>query len=193
MLVSPSGCDSSTGGLPGLSSGVSLDSCESMSSIFGANELSRMSRFLLEVNLEGLLVLPDLMVEEPIFECPLHFLQCDRTFTNEGEWIEHSLTHFKDVGPPNSNECPFCDRHNGRFTHPVAMKSWIARMKYVSFHHRQGESVGTARPDFYLIHYLWENRLIDKVQYRNLCCRSESQNSPYTVTESRRSRRRQAR
>lgn len=184
MLVSASGCGSSTGALPGLSSGGSVISLEgSISSKIGADQLSRStSRFL-----DGG-VLPRQPVEEPIFECPFYFVECNRTFTDEAEWFEHSLAHFKDVGPPTSNECPFCDRHNGRFTHPEPRESWRRRMRYVSSHHHLGETVGTARPDFYLITYLWENNLMDKAQYRNLRCRSESQTSPYTVTESRRSR-----
>lgn len=192
MLVSASGCGSSTGGLPGLSSGGSVGSLEgSISSKIGADQLSRStSRLLSQVDGGGLLVLPRRLVEEPIFECPFYFVECNRTFTDEDEWFEHSLAHFKEVGPPTSNECPFCDRHNGRFTHPEPMESWVRRMRYVSSHHQRGETVGTARPDFSLITYLWENNLMDKTQYRNLRCRSESQTSPYTVTESRRSRHR---
>ncbi|MCJ1349717.1 hypothetical protein MMC31_007958, partial [Peltigera leucophlebia] len=126
MLVSASGCGSSTGGLPGLSSGGSVGSLEgSISSKIGADQLSRStSRLLSQVDGGGLLVLPRRLVEEPIFECPFYFVECNRTFTDEDEWFEHSLAHFKEVGPPTSNECPFCDRHNGRFTHPEPMESW---------------------------------------------------------------------
>lgn len=190
LLVSFRGRESSTGDLPGLSSGGSLTPPESISSSLGAYELSRCSRVLSQDVPGGPLVLPP-PVEEPIFECPFNFLQCDRAFRDQREWFKHSLTHFKDVGPPTSNECPFCDQH-GRFTiAEPRMESWTLRMECVSSHHKRGQRVATARPDFRLINYLWENSLMDIAQYRNLRCRSESQTTPYTVTESRRSRRRQ--
>lgn len=183
LLVSRSGRESSTGDLRGLSSG-SVRSSESISSPIVADEVFRRSPVLLLDHQTGHLVLPP--VQEPIFECSFNFLQCDRTFTDQGEWLEHSLTHFKDVGPPASNECPFCLQ---RFMAVNSAKeSWKLRMLCVSSHLERGQRIRTAKPDNRLIRYLWENSLIDKVQYRNLSCRSEGQTSPYTVTESRRSR-----
>lgn len=187
LLVSPSRCESSTGDLPGLSSGGSVRSSESISSSFGADEVFRRSRVLLLDHQTGHLVLPP--VQEPIFECPFNFLQCDRTFTDQGEWLEHSLTHFEDVGPPASNECPFC--HNRFMVVNSAKESWKLRMQCLSSHLERGQRIRTAKLDNRLIRYLWENRLMDKTLYRNLSCPSEGQTAPYTVTESRRSRPRQ--
>lgn len=184
LLVSPSGRESSTGDLPGLSSGGSVRSSESISSSFGADEVFRKSRILLLDHQTGHLVLPP--VQEPIFECSFNFLQCDRTFTDQAEWLEHSLTHFKDVGPPASNECPFC--HNRFMVVNSAKESWMLRMLCVSSHLERGQRIRTARLDNRLIRYLWESSLIDMAHYRNLTCRSEGQTAPYTVTESRRSR-----
>lgn len=191
LLVSLSGRESSTGGLPGLSLGESVRSCGSISSCVGVEEISERPRILEQESPEGPLVLPQLLVAEPIFECPFNFLQCYRSFTDQAEWFDHSLTHFGNVGPPSLNKCPFCDRHDGQFTSSLPMESWTFRMTVVSWHLRQGARVGTARPDFFLINHLWENNLMSKAQYRNLLCRSESQTAPYTVTETRRSRRQQ--
>lgn len=191
LLVSPSGRESSTADLPGLSLGGSVPSCESISSSLGEHEISERPHTLVQVTPDGPLVLPPLLVAEPIFECPFYFLGCFHSFRDQSEWIEHSLTHFGDVGPPSLNECPFCERHYGQFTSSIPMESWRVRMMFVSSHLRQGARVGTARPDFYLINYLWENNLMSKAQYWNLRCHSESQTSPYTVTETRRSRRKQ--
>lgn len=165
-------------------------SFECISSLFGVDELSRRSQTLLQRNPNGpLLELRPLLVREPIFECPFNFLQCHLTFTDQDEWFQHSLGHFGNVGPPASNQCPFCDQHLGPFTIPdLPIESWTIRMMFVSSHHRRGQRVGTARLDSRLIHYLWENRLIDRGQYRNLRCCSESQTTSYTLTESRRSR-----
>lgn len=188
LLVSLSECGSSHGDLPGLSLGESVRSCESIRS-FGI-DISERPHTLEQETPDGPLVLP-LLVAEPIFECPFHFLECYLSFRDQSEWIEHSLTHFGKVGPPSLNKCPFCDRHYGRFTCSIPAESWKLRMMFVSSHLRQGARVGTARPDFSLINYLWENKLMNKAQYRNLVCRSESQTAPYTVTETKRSRRKQ--
>lgn len=187
LLVSPSGRESSTGDLPALSSGGSVRSSESISSSLGVDEFSRRSRYLVPDPQNGHLVLPP--VQDPIFECPFSFSQCDHTFTNQVEWFEHSLTHFKDVGPPTSNECPFCLVRFMNVNSPI--ESWKSRMICVSSHHERGQRIRSAKLDSCLIQYLWENRLMDRTEYRNLCCRSESQTAPYTVTESRRSRPRQ--
>lgn len=170
---------------------VSLSGCESISTIVGVNKISERPRTLEQEAPEEPLVLPRLLIAEPIFECPFNFIQCYRSFTDEAEWFKHSLTHFGNVGPPSLNECPFCDRHDGQFTSSLPMESWTFRMRVVSWHLRQGARVGTARPDFFLINHLWENNLMSKAQYRNLLCRSESQTAPYTVTETGRSRRKQ--
>lgn len=189
-MVSLSARESSTGDLPGLSLGGSTRSCESISSSLGEYEISERLHTLVQLTPDGPLVLPPLLVAEPIFECPFYFLDCFLSFRDESEWFEHSLTHFGKVGPPSLNECPFCERHYGRFTSSIPMESWRVRMMFVSLHVRQGARVGTARPDFCLITYLWENKLMNEAQYRNLVCRSEGPTSPYTVTEPRRSRRR---
>ena len=183
LLVSPSGRESSTGDLPALSSGGSVRSSESISTSFGVDG----SRFLLLDHENGHLVMPP--VREPIFECPFNFSQCDHTFTDQDEWFEHSLTHFKDVGPPTSNQCPFCLDRFIIANSPI--ESWKRRMICVSSHHERGQRIRSTKLDSRLIHYLWENSLMDIAQYRNLRCRSESQTAPYTVTESRRSRPRQ--
>ena len=38
-------------------------------------------------------------------ECPFNQLGCLQTFTDNEEWITHSLTHFGSVGPPTTNRC----------------------------------------------------------------------------------------
>lgn len=192
LLVSLSGRGSSTGDLPALSLGGSVRSCESITS-FGAHEISeRPHHRLVQGRPDSPLVLSWPLVAQPLFECPFYFLDCYHSFTDESEWFNHSLTHFGDVGPPSLNECPYCERHYGQFTSSIPMESWRVRMMFVAWHLRQGASVGTARPDFFLIEYLWQNKLMTEVQYRNLVCRSESQATAYTLTEkTRRSRRKQ--
>lgn len=188
LLVSLSGHGSSTGDLPGFSMGGSVRSGESITS-FGVHGISERPHILEQEFLDGPLVLPQpLVVTEPLFECPFYFLGCYHSFSDESEWFNHSLTHFGNVGPPSLNECPLCERHYGQFTSSIPMESWRVRMMFISSHIRQGARIGTARPDFFLIGYLWQNDLISKAQYRNLVCRSESQAPAYTVTETRRSK-----
>lgn len=180
LLVSPSGHESSTGDLPALSSRESVSSSVSISTSFGAPE----SRYLLLDHENGHVVTPP--VREPIFECPFNFLDCNNTSTDQDEWIEHSLTHFKEVGPPTSNQCPHCLNRFVVVNSPI--ESWGRRMTCVSSHYEWGQRIRSTKPDSHLIRYLWENSLMDQAQYRNLRFRSESPTAPYTVTESRRSR-----
>ena len=124
---------------------------------------------MLEEGQDGVLTVPPLSGRR-ILECPfnLAFL-CPLTFSNEDDWMRHSLTHFiKDgraVEPPMLNKCCFCDKE---FSSPRPFQSWGERMRHVCLHHCLGHRLAHARPDFALFKYLFDNRLISDGDYRDL-------------------------
>lgn len=165
LLVSSSDCTRRSGtpsqDLPALTHCVSMTT-RSVSTSIGTRQLNRQR--ILEQDPAGILVLPHI-TEPRALECPFHPLFCLLTFSDLEDWISHSLTHFKNVSPPNSNKCCFCpaDFHCG-----TGACSWRQRMLHVAFHHQLGHRLATARPDFELFTYLWNHRLIDDANYRDL-------------------------
>lgn len=110
-------------------------------------------------------------------ECPfdLAFL-CSKSFSNEDDWINHSLEHFCSGGrviqPPTANICCFCKQ---TFYSAEPYKSWKERMIHVGRHHDLGHTLLQARPDFALFDYLFKHRLIDEKVYGILNGRKISQ------------------
>lgn len=108
---------------------------------------------------------PPRLWESPILECPFNLLSCFRTFSSRADWISHSLAHFGNVEPPRANVCCFC---SATFTPSTGIRSWTDRMIHVSFHHKLGHTLASARPDFELFTHLWKHRLITGAEYRIL-------------------------
>ena len=96
-------------------------------------------------------------------ECPFNVLLCYRAFSKTEDWIEHSMTHFGEVGPPKSNRCCFCA---ALFESSSDIRSWRDRMNHVAFHHQMGCRLSDARPDFELCTYMWNKRLITEAEYQ---------------------------
>ena len=127
---------------------------------------------ILEQEPGGALVVPPLRGQR-ILECPFNVaFFCPLTFSNEEDWLKHSLEHFctkertkRIINPPTSNQCCFCD---AKFHSSTPFKSWGERMHHVCLHHCLGHRLGHARPDFPLFRYLFDNRLISNADYRDL-------------------------
>ena len=147
----------------------------SVASSMGIRALEDHQR-ILEQDHGGVLVVPQLLGQR-ILECPFNLVfLCPLTFSDEKDWIEHSLKHFMTerrvmVDPPTSNSCCFCDK---QFYSPTPCQSWGERMRHVCLHHCLGHHLGHARPDFALFKYLFNNRLISDAEYRDLKGNSEN-------------------
>ncbi|KAL8797132.1 MAG: hypothetical protein Q9195_000599 [Heterodermia aff. obscurata] len=167
MLPSGNSEASKHSSLPALTVATSCTT-SSVASSMGRRALEVQQR-ILEQDQGGVLVVPPLPGQR-ILECPfnLAFL-CPLTFSNEEDWINHSLVHFSKerrvIDPPTSNSCCFCDE---QFHSPARFQSWVERMRHVSLHHCLGHRLGHARPDFALFKYLFDNRLISDADYRDL-------------------------
>lgn len=176
LLVSSSDCTRRSGtpsqDLPGLTTGGSA-ATRSVSTSIGQRQLNRQR--ILEQDAGGALVVPP-NNEPRVLECPFHQLPCSMTpmtLSKIEDWISHSLEHFEKIPPPNLNKCCFC---SDEFKCPTQKKecSWRERMRHVAMeHHQHGDRLATARPDFELFTFLWNNKLISDPLYKELKVHNE--------------------
>ena len=121
---------------------------------------------LLAEGADGVLLQPDLEVNHPHYECAFWFLNCDFLSRDESEWNTHCLSHFRGREPPCSVQCPLCDWHR---TYDDGTIAWRNRMQHLSNDHLiYGQTLKTARPDFHLFQYLWQQRLIGDADLKEL-------------------------
>lgn len=102
---------------------------------------------------------------QPTFQCSFWFLNCFFESTDEEEWNTHCLHHFKGACPPRSNQCPLCDTQFYDFD---GNESWKRKMRHLAGHMRNGQTFATSRPDFHLFKYLWQQRVLNDVDYQEL-------------------------
>lgn len=153
--------------LPALSTASSRNSSSIPSSI--GVRASESQQQMLEEGRGGVLTVPPLSGRR-ILECPFNdVFSCKLTFSNEDDWMRHSLTHFINQGraiePPTSNRCCFCDKE---FYSSRPFQSWGERMRHVWLHHCLGHRLAHARPDLQLFEFLFNKRLISDSDYREL-------------------------
>jgi hypothetical protein len=106
-------------------------------------------------------------IRQPAYECSFWFLSCSYISYDQEEWATHCLSHFRGEEPPKSVQCPLCDQF--QYTCDNGWISWKERMEHVGFHHSiLGETLRTSRPDFHLFQHLWQKRLIDDQDLKEL-------------------------
>ena len=165
ILVADS--DDTDGSLPGRDSSVDTLAISSVHSSVGEREMSRRLRTL---DIDGYIR------PQPVLQCPFRLHGCQLDYSNFDDWFWHSVTHFYTNGsrlasgpaivmPPTRNRCCFCSKE---FFNINGIRSWLTRMDHVAYHHEIGHSLSHARADFQLLAYLWENHLIDEIEYREL-------------------------
>lgn len=120
---------------------------------------------LLEEN-NGILEVPQLHIRVPVYECAFWFLDCHLVFGEREEWEEHCLSHFRGEEPPHVVQCPLCD---WIFNSEDGLLSWQCRMHHLAETHTMlGQTLRTSRPDFVLYQHLWQKRLIDAFDLKEL-------------------------
>ena len=154
----------STHDLAALTRSSNTAATESEPSSFGARQLDIPNSRLLAEDEGGVLIV-DRASAQGNLECPFNLLFCLQTFSNMEDWVRHSVTHFRRAGPPDLSQCCFCDAH---FDSSSGISSWAKRMEHVAFHHRLGDRLAHARPDFGLYTHLWNKRLITDAEYRDI-------------------------
>lgn len=165
--------------LPGLTRATSSRASQSVSDGMGERQMNRALRIMIpdpDGALEPTTLPPFRRPDQnPVLECPFAFIKCFKQFavSNEREWIQHSLEHFrtshgraKKVDPPKFNSCCFCSK---TFHGSSGIDSWRERMDHVKVHHQYlGHRLAAARHDFALVEYLWQNGLLSLADYREL-------------------------
>jgi hypothetical protein len=107
------------------------------------------------------------VAQETRLGCLFRFLGCTRTFVkNDGEWYEHSKTHFREQSPPNHLRCPysFC-----AWT-VSGIEAWTERWEHLQGAHdvmNSGEDLCEKR-DGQLYEHLWKVRVINSAQLLEL-------------------------
>lgn len=101
----------------------------------------------------------------PTFQCCFWFLNCFFESSDEDEWNTHCQHHFKGARPPRANQCLLCDT---QFFELDGTESWKRRMIHMAEHMRNGQTLATSRPDFHLFKYLWQQRIINDIDYQEL-------------------------
>ncbi|OAL54586.1 hypothetical protein IQ07DRAFT_501161, partial [Pyrenochaeta sp. DS3sAY3a] len=120
--------------------------------------------FLEEV--DGVLERPPNQERTPVWECSFWFLSCSYISCDQEEWKTHCLSHFRGEEPPKSVQCPLCDEFN--YEGDNGWKSWNYRQEHVTTHYLLGHTLRTSRPDFRLFRHLWQKRLIDDQDLKEL-------------------------
>ncbi|KAF7953020.1 hypothetical protein EAE96_006242 [Botrytis aclada] len=98
-----------------------------------------------------------------VLPCEFISINCEIRFGPDDfdNWLAHSLSHFGNLPPPPKCFCLFCDRE---FEDPNDSSSnWWDRMMHSRDHFLDGKT--NIRPDFSVIEYMRENRLMDEADY----------------------------
>ena len=114
---------------------------------------------------------PVMSQDTRILECPFELIGCSKKYhiQHKYSWIDHSLSHFRakehKTLPPTHNDCPFCAES---FSHDNPITSWNMRMNHIAKHHEKGLSLAHRRPDFGLLQYLRQQRLITDMEFHEI-------------------------
>lgn len=102
--------------------------------------------------------------------CEFAILGCELRFDpgHRDHWISHSISHFGGFPPPSLGICTFCDNENARFrAQRDSDSSWRERLIHIASHYENFELRETSRPDYYLLDYLLQTKLITEGDYKH--------------------------
>jgi hypothetical protein len=101
--------------------------------------------------------------------CDFEITGCQIQFPPEQfeSWISHTISHFG-IGakPPPKAICSFCDGRDSVFENyrdPLA--NWRQRMLHIGAHYASDMQYEQLRPDYFVIDYMWQNRLLSPTEY----------------------------
>ncbi|KAL3474364.1 hypothetical protein BJX99DRAFT_177712 [Aspergillus californicus] len=101
----------------------------------------------------------------PIYICLFHILDCHDTFDDREEWKTHVFSHFRTHDPPDTARCPLCPAE--RFSSTADQGAWDLLLDHMDVsHYQQGQTLAGSRPDFELMRYLYNLRVISVDQFK---------------------------
>jgi len=124
---------------------------------------------------------------EHVLRCEFFVVGCEARFhpDNYHDYVLHSISHFQNHPPPTKSLCIFCDECDAEFENvrdPEA--AWQERMAHIS-NHLQGQiRFAKMRPDFFVIDYMGDNKLLDPkdyTKYKRFTERSRPQRCPHLL------------
>lgn len=103
--------------------------------------------------------------QQQLYICLFHILDCHDTFYDSEQWKTHVLSHFRTYEPPDIARCPLCPAE--RFNSTPHQRAWDLLLEHVDVaHYQQGQSLAGSRPDFELMRYLYNLRVISVDQFK---------------------------
>lgn len=115
---------------------------------------------------DGVLVQTLSTTSAPEYQCVFWFLDCTYLSRDSEEWKVHCLSHFRGEEPPRSVLCPLCDWDESS---EEGGEAWERKMRHLADEHFAfGQGLGASRPDFHLFQYLWQRRLINDEDLKEL-------------------------
>ncbi|KAL4807411.1 hypothetical protein BDV18DRAFT_116831 [Aspergillus unguis] len=103
--------------------------------------------------------------QQQLYICLFHILDCHETFSDSEEWKTHVLSHFRTHQPPDTARCPLCPAE--RFISYPQQRAWDLMLEHVDVaHYQQGQTLAGSRPDFELMRYLYNLRVISVDQFK---------------------------
>lgn len=137
-----------------------------LESFVGTRPLSQVLDPLLPEDNNDILERPFADKQEPQYHCAFWFLNCGFLSRDKEEWKIHSLSHFYGEEPPRSVSCPLCD---WEVSCDTGWDAWDLKAEHLLEQHLVlGEHLRTARPDFHLFTHLWQKKLIDDLELKEL-------------------------
>ncbi|KAL5340696.1 hypothetical protein BJX70DRAFT_396400 [Aspergillus crustosus] len=108
-----------------------------------------------------------LSLQQQHYICLFHILDCHETFDDVEQWKTHVLSHFRTHEPPDTARCPLCPAE--RFISTPHQRAWDIMLEHVDIsHYQQGQTLAGSRPDFELMRYLYNLRVISVDQFKVL-------------------------
>jgi len=101
------------------------------------------------------------------YRCPFEFVGCGLSFhpTQIDAYISHTASHFLDHRPPPKTICIFCDQTFENYDRDA---NWRNRMRHITNHYRGFEQFEHTRPDFFVIEYMREKRIISSEHWKRV-------------------------
>ncbi|KAI9934873.1 hypothetical protein ASPWEDRAFT_175598 [Aspergillus wentii DTO 134E9] len=171
--------------VPSLSSDSPSSSSTSSVDTRIASELGLAAQNMLEDDGTGLLIVPSSSTHhlhhqqrqlaqlqlhhQNDYPCLFHLLNCHKTFTNAEHWKTHVLSHFRTHAPPKTARCPLCPKPFTTSSNSSARTAWDAMLDHLDVaHYQHGQTLAGSRPDFELMRYLFQMRIISEDQFKVL-------------------------
>lgn len=153
-------------GTPSLYSSTLINGASTVESSVSTSLANHLAGFPTLDEVDGVLVQPQSEVRTPEYGCVFWFLNCPYLSWDKEEWAMHCLSHFRGKGPPRSVQCPLCDWET---TLDDGSEAWELRMHHLADEHFAfGQNLSASRPDFHLFQHLWQQRLIDDHDLKEL-------------------------